>query len=356
MPYCWKCGAKLEENAEYCHVCGTPVRTSSVPSGVPSRPGARRGWTPVHTLAIVLGSILILGVIASVFFLLPVQPVNFTRFEQVSSQSGVDAVNLNLTADVAAFNITFGDLNGSAMTMNVSATGEVGVFAPSEPLSVTVDSSRAGHAILVDARIARNGTWWPLFGGLRVVCDVRIERSLSVTLNVKTSTGSVALVASQDVVFDSLDLEATTGKADATIGRGVVLNGGVVVQSTTGGSSLNWDNVKVRGNVSVSVRTTTGGVGVNVTQDSVMAGNVTLNAGTVTGGVDFSTIIHDSVGMEVNSSTTIGGVSTNLTRFSGSQSQLQSDNCPAPSNFVVTLSTTTGGIRIRADYEPGQHM
>lgn len=316
----------------------------------------KKGWTPVHTLAVVLGSILIVGVIASVFFLLPVQPVNFTRFEQVPSQSGVNAISLNLTADVAAFNITFGDLNGSAMTLNVSAIGGVGAFAPSEPLNVSVDSLLAGHAILVDARIERNGTWWPLFGGLKVVCDVRIERSLSVTLNVKTSAGSVELVASQDVVFDSLDLEATTGKADATIGPGVVLNGAVVVQSTTGGSSLNWDNVKVRGNVSVGVRTTTGGVGVNVTQDGIMAGNVTLNAGTVTGGVDFSTTVHDSVGMEVNSSATVGGVSTNLTRFSGSHSEVQSDNYPAPSNFIVTLSTMTGGIRIRADYDPGQHM
>jgi len=356
MAYCWKCGAKLEENAEYCHVCGTPVRTPSVRPGVPSRPGARTGWTPVHTLAVVLGSILIVGLIASVFFLLPVQPVNFTRFEQVPSQSGVNAINLNLTADVAAFNITFGDLNGNAMTLNVSATGGVGAFAPSEPLNITVDSLRAGHALLVDAWIGRNGTWWPLFGGLKVTCDIQIERSLNVTLNVKTSAGDVALVASQGVVFESLDLEATTGRADATISRGVVLDGAVVVQSTTGGSSLNWDNVKVRGNVSVSVRTTTGGVGVNVTQDSLMAGNVTLNAGAVTGGVDFSTTIHDSVGMEVNSSTTIGGVDTNLTGFSGSKSMIQSDDYPAPSNFVVTLSTMTGGISIKADCEPGQHM
>jgi hypothetical protein len=356
MPYCWKCGAKLEENAEYCHVCGTSVRTPSVPAGVPSRPRSRTGWTPVHTLAVVLGSILIVAMIASVFFLLPVQPVNFTRFEQVPSQLGVNAINLNLTADVAAFNITFRDLNGSAMTLNVSATGGVGASAPSEPLNVTVDSLRAGQAILVDARIARNGTWWPLFGGLKVMCDVQIERSLNVTLNVKTSAGSVALVASQGVVFESLGLEATTGRADATIGRGVVVDGTVVVQSTTGGSSLNWDDVKVNGNVSVNVRTTTGGVGVNITQNSVMAGNVTLNAGAVTGGVDFSTTIHDSVGMEVNSSTTVGGVNTNLTRFSGSESHLQSDNYAAPSNFIVTLSTMTGGISIRADYEPGQHM
>jgi len=25
LSYCWKCGAKLKENDEFCYVCGTPV-------------------------------------------------------------------------------------------------------------------------------------------------------------------------------------------------------------------------------------------------------------------------------------------------------------------------------------------
>ena len=25
MPYCWKCGAKLKEDDEFCHACGTPA-------------------------------------------------------------------------------------------------------------------------------------------------------------------------------------------------------------------------------------------------------------------------------------------------------------------------------------------
>jgi len=25
MPFCWKCGAKLDEDAKFCPTCGTPV-------------------------------------------------------------------------------------------------------------------------------------------------------------------------------------------------------------------------------------------------------------------------------------------------------------------------------------------
>ena len=356
MSYCWKCGSKLEEDAKYCHVCGASIGGASAGAYVPQRTVRRRGWSPLHTLAVVLVGILIVGTIVSVFVFLPVQQVNFGRTELVATEPGVNAVWLNLTADVSSFNVTFADLNGGAMTMNVSATGGVGAFAPSDPLNVTVSHSRSGHTMQVDARIERNGLWWPLFGGLNVVCDVQVERSLNVTLAVKTSVGSVVLVAQSGVVFDSLDLETATGGVEATLERGVVLNGPVVVQSTTGSSSLSWDRVKVTRNVSVDVKTTTGGVNVDINQDSSMHGNVSLNGETVTGGVDFSITIQDDVGATVNSTTTVGGVSTNLTRFSGNTSPLHSENYPASSNFIVTLKTVTGGINVNADYEPGEHM
>ena len=25
MPYCWKCGAEMKEDARFCHKCGAPV-------------------------------------------------------------------------------------------------------------------------------------------------------------------------------------------------------------------------------------------------------------------------------------------------------------------------------------------
>jgi rRNA maturation endonuclease Nob1 len=35
MPYCWKCGTELKENAKFCHKCGAPA-------GGPAR--IRRDW------------------------------------------------------------------------------------------------------------------------------------------------------------------------------------------------------------------------------------------------------------------------------------------------------------------------
>ncbi len=356
MPYCWKCGSKLEEDAKYCHVCGASVGEASVRTSLPPSTSRRKGWSPVYTIAVVLVGILVLGTIVSVFVFLPVQPVNFSQSKQVLAESGVRAVDLNLTADVSDFNVTFADLNGRVMTLNVTATGGVGALAPSDPINVTVTHSRSGHTVRIDARIERNGVWWPVFGGLNVVCNVQIERYLNVTLNVGTGTGRVVLAASSGVVLDSLNLNTATGGVEASLGQGVIVKGNVTLQSTTGSANLNWDDVEVTSDVSVAVKTTTGGVGVDVLEDSSMHGNVTLLAETVTGGVDFSVRVQDDVGAIVNSSTTVGSVNTNLTRFSGITSPLQSENYPAASNFIVTLRSTVGGITVNAIYEPGEHM
>jgi hypothetical protein len=356
MPYCWKCGSKLEEDAKYCRVCGTPVGQAPVVTTLPPRTLRRRGWRPVYTLAVVLIAILVVGTVVSVSIFMPVRQVNFNQTKQVLAETGVQAIDLNLTADVSDFNVTFADLNGRAMTLNVSATGGVGAFTPADPINVTVTHSRSGNTIRVDARIERNGVWLPMMGGLTVVCDVQIERSLNVMLNAKTNVGRVVLAASSGVVLDSLNLETSTGGVEASLGHGVIVSGNLTVQSTTGSANLNWDNVDLTGDVSVAVRTTTGGVGVDVAEGSSMHGNVTLAAEAVTGGVDFSLRIQDGIGATINSSTTVGSVNTNLTRFSGANSVLQSENYPASSNFIVALKTAVGGITVNAAYETGHNM
>jgi hypothetical protein len=356
MSHCWKCGTKLDEDAKFCHVCGTPVGTPTVSPPPPPRPVMRKGWSPLYTLAIVLGAILIFGAIVGAFVFLPVRSVSFNESHQVLSENGVNAADLDLSADVARFNITFADLNGRVMTMNVSANGGAGLWSSSDILNVTLNHRRIGNTLFVNSTVSRVGVWWPWFGGINVVCDVRIDRSLNLTLNVKTSTGNVVMVASGAVVFDSLHLETTTGAVEASLNRDVVVNGAVLIKSTTGSTGFSWDDAKAARDIAVDVKTTTGGVDLNVTQDSSTHGNVTLNAGAVTGSVDLEMMIRNDVGAVINSSTAVGGVSANTSGFSGTKSQLQSTNYPAPSNFILSLSTTTGGVNVSATYTSNEHM
>jgi DUF4097 and DUF4098 domain-containing protein YvlB len=83
----------------------------------------------------------------------------------------------------------------------------------------------------------------------------------------------------------------------------------------------------------------------------MLAGNVSAEAGTTTGSVNFNMTIHDDVSAQIEASKVLGAINVQQEGFSGDQEQLQSNNYPAPSNFNVNLSTTTGNVNIDATYQ-----
>jgi len=352
MPYCWKCGAELDEDAKFCPTCGTPV---GPPVAKPERRRIKREKRrPLSTLAIVLIVLLVSAAIIVAIAFLPIRAVDVSESRDVPYQTGVDTVILDFTADVAHVNVAFEDLVDKLVTLDVSATGRVGVFSSpdvlADVLDLTFDDTIVGNVLTVTSEVD-TVTWYSW--SLRVTCDIRIDRSMNASLDVKTSTGGIVMDTQAGVVLNSLSLEATTGGAKANLVEGVVVAGDVSVKTTTGGVEFSWDNVNVTNDVLVNARTTTGGVDVDVTQDEELLGNITLKAEATTGGVNFAIDIKGDIGAKIESSVTTGGIEIDRqVRFSGTTSLLQSDNYPASSNFDVSLKTTTGGIDIDAKYTP----
>jgi len=358
MPYCSKCGAELDEDAKFCPACGTPA---GPPVIEPKRRRIRRERRrPISTLAIVLIVLLVILPVAIVaLVILPVRMVDASESRDVPYQTGVDTINLNFTADVARVNVTFESLTGKLLTLNVSATGRVGMFTSlpqqEELFDLTFDDAIVDNVLTVTSEVDTFGDSLPrlMSSWLHATCDIRIDPSMNASLNVKTSTGEIVMNTQASVVLNSLRLEATTGGVEANLVEDVVVAGDVSVKTTTGGVKFSWNNVNVTNNVLVDVETTTGGIDVDVTQDERLLGNVTLRAEVTTGGVDFAIDIQGDVGAKIVSSVTTGGINIDRqVRFSGTTSPLQSNNYPAGSNFNVSLKTTTGGINIDAKHTP----
>ena len=342
MPYCWKCGAKLKEGDEFCPACGTPV---GAPKAEPKRRIERK---PISTLAIVLIVLFASVAVMVAIAFLPIRAVDKSESRDVPYQTGVDTLNLDLTADVAYVNVAFGELNGKLVTLDVSVTGRVGVFGSLEVLDLTFDSITDGNVLTVTSEvdIVSQYSWL-----LNVTCDILIDPSMKASLDVKTSTGGIILETQAGVILDSLILEATTGGVEAKLREDVRIAGDVSLVTTTGGVKLSWDNLIATKNVLVNAKTTTGGVDVDIKQDEELVGNITLRAEATTGGVDLAIAIQDDVGAKIESSVTTGGIDIDRqVGFSGSESLLQSDNYPTSTNFDITLKTVTGGIDIDAEY------
>jgi len=348
MAYCRKCGAKLEEDARFCHVCGAPV----VAVTAATRPTAPRRRRPVYILSVaILVAVLLAAIIVSALIFLPLSPVHFNQTNQVP-KTDVNSLLVDLQTDVAHVNVIFKNLPGNMVVLNVTADGGVGILEdPDRAINVTFNHQTTNNSEVVIASVSR-AIRWPLFYNVNVTCDVYIDSSANLSLTVRSGVGDIVMNADNNVIFQDLNLETTTGNIDARLSREVTVDGSVNVKTTTGNVYFQMgEAADVSRNVSVNLRSTTGSVNMVLAETQKMSGNVTVYARTTTGSVNLSMAIYDNVGATIESQTAIGGINVDVEKFSGNETLLQSDNFPAGSNFLVNLRTSTGGININAIYE-----
>ncbi len=346
MTYCRKCGAKLDEDAKFCHICGTPV----VPVTTTVRHAAPKRRRPTYLLpVIILIAVLLTAIIISALLFLPFYPVTFNQTDQVPKGS-VDKVLVDLQVDVANVNISFKNLPNSMVMLNVTADGNVGILDnPESAVNVTFNHQTANNSEVVIASVSRVSRW-PISYGLNVNCDLYVDPSVNLSLNVRSSVGNIVMNADAKTTLQNIDLETTTGSVDVSLAKSVVVANSISLTSTTGTVQFDMNNADVSGNVSVNLRSTTGLVNVDLAATQILSGNVTVNARTTTGGVNLSMEIDNDVGGRIESHTDIGRITVDVQKFSGNQTPLQSNNYPAGSNFLAYVRTNTGGINICAAY------
>jgi len=114
LPYCRICGNKLEENAHFCHKCGTPVATfTPAPQAMPMKKNSF--LIPVIIMIAVLVVAVIVGVIVFWQF--------YNNFNQAngSSQSNGNEFSFNLHGDAAQINVITQNFLGKTNPISASA-------------------------------------------------------------------------------------------------------------------------------------------------------------------------------------------------------------------------------------------
>jgi hypothetical protein len=345
MTNCTKCGSELAEGAGFCGSCGASVYAA--PNGTEKRKDETRpGRILIGVGVLIIG----IAIVLSAIFFLPARPVNETETRDVPHQTGVERIDLDFWADIAEVNIDFADLPNSMFTLDLTVSGGVGLFDDPKDYDFTFSDSTAGGTLTVVVEIDTPDDW-NLF--LDVVCDIRIDSSLDATIDVMSNTGKVALNTESGVEFDSLILKTNTGPIEANLVQGVKISGDILLSTNTAGIDLNWRNLDVTDDIDVQLGVETGELDVSIKQDDRGSGDVILNGHTTTGGIDFSIDLQGDVGGRIQSSTDTGGIHAHSKAgFSGSDSDMQSENYPDSENFIVTLGTNTGGIDIDAKHSP----
>jgi hypothetical protein len=345
MSYCRKCGAKLDDDARFCPKCGTPVPTIAV--AIKSTAPKRK---PVYILPVViLIAALVSAVVIGVLLVSPIYPVHFNQTNQVPA-TGMDSVFLDFQVDFAQVNIIFEDLPDKMAVLNVTADGGIGIFDdPNRAINVTFDHIATNNSVSIFARVYQNSLL-SILHNLDVKCDMYIDPSANVTLEVRSNIGNIVVDEDTKVTLKRIDLETSTGSIDVNLYGGAVASGSISLRTPTGRVQFKMDEADVADNISVNLQSTTGAVNADFTAANRLDGNITVNALTTTGSIKLDMSIDGDVGARIESATNLGTITADVKRFSGTQSPIKSNNYPAGSNFLVNLRTETGGIDINANY------
>ena len=344
MPYCHKCGVKLDEDARFCPACGTPAAavTAVTKPTVPKR-------RPFYILPVaILIAILVSAVVIGTLLFLPVIPFRFNQTNQVP-EANMDDLFVDFQVDVAQVNILFKNLQGKMAVVNVTADGSVGIFDyPNQAVNVTFSHQTTNNSVVVVASVFQ-AVRWPILHNVNVKCDLYIDPSANLTVQVRSSIGNIVMDVDTKVTLQRIDLETSRGNVDISLAQGAVVAGFVSLKTKTGCVQFKMEKADVSGDVSVNLRSNTGSVNVDLAATQ-LSGNATLNVRTTTGSVNLRMAIDNDVGARIESDTDLGRIAADVKRFLGEQSPIQSNNYPAGSNFFLNLRTTTGGISINATY------
>lgn len=189
MPFCSKCGTKLDKDAKYCPKCGTPTAaTREIASSEPVGKGSRRPMSSLTiALIVIIAVVVIIALISTVFFF-GVFPFErrigsgnlVTREEFISDFNSIDASS------------------GFSVVISQSNTYSVIVTADDNVIDY-VDVSKSGDTLNV-------GVDW---GTILSSTMLKVEITMPELSRLELSTGSQGLI--EDFSSDAVSIDLSAG-------------------------------------------------------------------------------------------------------------------------------------------------
>lgn len=179
-------------------------------------------------------------------------------------------------------------------------------------------------------------------GGILIVFTD--NESLLYNIDIRVDNTTLDRDGEPTVTFASntISLDYTAGGVNITLGSGV--NYTINVNVAAGGVAVVLDENAHVGDITIVA--TTGGISLEMTDDTVLMGNATFDLETTTGGIDLTVDYPTGVGGSIECAVTVGGVDITApgwTMITSSHYET-SDYSTAAQTLTIVAQTTTGGI------------
>jgi hypothetical protein len=304
------------------------------------------------TLALVVVVAVIIVVVSTILLVLvvPLKPVDMHEYREIPTQSGVENIDLNLAGNIGTIDVTFDNLGDKFLTLEVWVTGAVNIFDDPGDYNLSFEYAFSGDTLDVDVNLEPSN----IFSGislLNVECEVVISDQLKADLDVMTNTGSVTVSTIQYVNLKRMQLSTNTGSVEAYLNSGTMLWDDIEMSTNTGSVNLQWDDIILVQNTSMTLTTNTGSIDLEGRQTGALGFDLEVSSTTQTGGVTADIDISGNVSAEIDWSVVTGG--TDIHRqvgFSQDGNHMESNNFPAEDNISISMETTTGSVDIWAEW------
>jgi hypothetical protein len=353
MPYCGKCGTKLEDDARFCHKCGSPVAIYPPPQQVyvprPVEPAKPLHKDSLVVVSIALVAVLVVAVVAVVILAAPF--ATWSSNESLEDKTvGVKTLNFDFHTNVGKVVVFTQKMGNNNIGIYIQANGSRGIVADSSsPIAINFENNTVADTLTVNSNVTVADVFTT---GAHVQCMIYIDPALAMNLNISSTTGQVSFSGIQSANIQSLWLETTTGEAQANFDSNMTLAGNVTVRAVTGEVNFRMSQINIKGNCSLALHSSTGAINADLTQTKAVDGNLNVETETSTGSINFALNIDGGIGGKITSQVSgFGGLDVQKNNFVGSDEDIQSVNYPAQSNIVVNNQIHGfGGVNIRANY------
>ncbi len=300
-------------------------------------------------MSIALVTILVVAVIAVAFLAAPIGSWD-TSQSMMDSTADVKTLNLSFHTNIGKVIVFTQKIGNANIGIFVQANGSRGLLADSNnPVSMAFENQTVGDTLTVDSYVRVED---PFTSDAHVQCMVYIDPALELNLTISSTTGQVSFSGVNSAIIRSLNLETTTGEAEANLENNVTVTGNLTVSAVTGTVNYRMNQNNVVGNCSLTLHSTTGAVTMDITQTKTLQGNLDVKADTSTGSINVGLTIDGGVAAKVTSHVSgLGDVEVEKNNFVGDNEGIQSGNYPAQSNIVIDNRVHGfGGVNVQASY------
>jgi hypothetical protein len=183
-------------------------------------------------------------------------------------------------------------------------------------------------------------------GGVNVIFVNNASLLYDIAIRVQNTTLEQDGAPTVTFVSNTIGIDYTAAGVNITLGSGV--NYSLVIHATTGGVALDLTDGAHIGDVTVSV--TTGGIALDMTDDVILMGSPTFDLKTTTGGILINVALPTGIGASMEGAATTGAVDitaagwNKITDLTNSKHYETADYDTALQTLTVIAETTTGGI------------